>query len=202
MSEKFLETVYAARDSDATRAIYDSWSSTYEDEVASHGYATPDRCAAALAQFVDDLTAPILDMGCGTGLAGVALRNAGFLTIDGVDLSADMLEIARSKGIYRNLKVIDAEARLTPGAYTAIAAVGVIGAGAAPATLLSDIMHALPSGGKSVFSFNDHTLADPGFEAAVNEWVDCGAACLLFREYGDHLPGIDIKSNVYVLEKA
>ncbi len=25
---------------------------------------------------------------------------------------------------------------------------------------------------------------------------------LLFKEYGDHLPGIDLKSSVYIVEKA
>ena len=29
-----------------------------------------------------------------------------------------------------------------------------------------------------------------------------GAARLLSKEYGDHLPGMDMKSNVYVVEKA
>ena len=52
------------------------------------------------------------------------------------------------------------------------------------------------------FSYNDHALADPKHEAAVAEWTDCGAAALIFKEYGDHLPGIDLKSNVYILEKS
>ena len=63
-------------------------------------------------------------------------------------------------------------------------------------------MYALPKGGKLVFSFNDHTLQDPVNEAGVNEWTDCGAARLLFRQSGDHLPGLGLNSNVYILEKA
>ena len=53
-----------------------------------------------------------------------------------------------------------------------------------------------------MFSFNDHALEDPANEAGLNEWLDCGAAHLLFKEYGAHLPGIDLNSNVYVVEKA
>jgi hypothetical protein len=63
------------------------------------------------------------------------------------------------------------------------------------------LMHALDSDGRLVFSFNDHTLQDPIHEARISEWTDCGAARLLFRERGDHLPGLDMKSNVYILEK-
>jgi predicted TPR repeat methyltransferase len=44
----------------------------------------------------------VLDLGCGTGLAGVAIRpHAQRLT--GVDLSPRMLEAARAKGVYDRL---------------------------------------------------------------------------------------------------
>jgi hypothetical protein len=63
-------------------------------------------------------------------------------------------------------------------------------------------MHALGRDGLLVLSLNDHALADPCNAARINEWTDCGAARLLFCEHGPHLPGIDLKSNVYVFEKA
>ena len=129
---------------------------------------------------------------------------AGFDVIDGIDLSADMLALAKDKNIYRNLAQIDGDATLIHplGTYAAIAAIGVIGAGAAPVTVFDGLMQSLDKGGLFVFSFNDHALQHPGFEGRVNEWTDCGAARLLMREYGPHLPGIDVKANVYVLEKA
>ena len=201
MSDHFLEKAYAARDADQTRALYDQWSATYEAEVGANGYATPARSAQALARFCDDLTQPLLDFGCGTGLAGLAFRLAGFSTIDGVDLSAQMLEQAREKNVYRTLTCIDAETKLT-GAYDLISAVGVIGAGAAPISTLDRLMHALPSAGKLVFSFNDHTLAEPENTGRLNEWLDCGAAQLLFMEHGDHLPGKNMNATVYVVQKA
>lgn len=53
----------------------------------------------------------MLDLGCGTGLAGeVFAPFAG--TIDGVDLSGRMVEIARRKGIYARLAVGDLAAHL------------------------------------------------------------------------------------------
>lgn len=204
MTNEFLNKAYGARDTDATRELYDAWAASYEAEVANNGYATPGRCAAALAEHLSDKKAPILDFGCGTGLSGLALKLGGFETIDGVDLSLDMLEVAKTKQIYRTLSHTEADAELPgkPGDYAAIAAVGVIGAGAAPIAVFDTLMNGLDSGGFLVFSFNDHALADYANEGKLNEWLDCGAARLLVREYGPHLPGIDLKSNVYVIEKA
>ncbi|MFC6638026.1 methyltransferase domain-containing protein [Sulfitobacter sp. JBTF-M27] len=201
MTDNFLDKVYAARGEDETREIYDAWAESYEAEVAKNGYVTPGRCAAALAQFTNDKTAPVLDFGCGTGLSGLALKLAGFTTIDGVDLSPEMLAKAKDKNVYRNLSQVAGDDGLAKGAYPSIAAIGVIGSGAAPISVLDTLMHALDSDGRLVFSFNDHTLQDPIHEARISEWTDCGAARLLFRERGDHLPGLNMKSNVYILEK-
>ena len=199
---KFLNKAYKARDADSTRTLYDDWAASYEAEVSENGYATPGRCADALARQVDDLAAPVLDFGCGTGLSGLALKHAGFSTIDGVDLSEEMLNGARDKGVYRHLDQIEAGQDLPRTDYKAIAAIGVIGAGAAPISVLHQLMRALPPDGKLVFSFNDHALEDPANMAGVSEWTDCGAARLLFKEAGAHLPGINLNSTVYILEKA
>lgn len=203
MTKTYLDKVYDARDASSTRDLYDDWADSYEAEVGAQGYATPDRCAAALAKYLDDKTSPILDFGCGTGMSGGALSNAGFEVIDGMDLSADMLAEANNNGVYRKLTHVEADEGFyhIPGDYAAIAAIGVIGAGAAPIAVFDHLMNGLGKGGMLVFSFNDHTLQDPCNEARLNEWLDCGAAALLFREHGDHLPGLDMKACVYVIEK-
>lgn len=200
MSDDHFEKVYKARNEAETRALYDDWAKTYEASVEAEGYATPGRCAAALHAFVTNPDAPILDFGCGTGLSGLALRLAGFTTIDGVDLSPGMLEKAGEKNIYRKLTAIDPD-QPVPGGYAAIAAIGVIGLGAAPLSALQRIFDALDTGEKCVFSFNDHTLEDPQFQGCVDTVLAEGRFRELFREHGDHLPGLDMKSTVYVLEK-
>jgi len=198
----FLDKAYQARDAASTRALYDDWAASYEAEVGENGYATPGRCAEALKAHVTDPTTPILDFGCGTGLSGLALKLAGFEAIDGVDLSAEMLDVARAKHVYRHLDQIEAGAPLPRTDYMAMSAIGVIGAGAASIDVLHTLMRALPSTGKLVISFNDHALEDPVNEGGVSMWTDGGDARLVFKEHGDHLPGINLKSTVYVLEKA
>lgn len=203
MTEGFLDKVYDVASGEDMRDLYDAWAASYEAEVGDNGYATPGRCAAALAQFTDDFTAPILDFGCGTGLSGTALALAGFRTIDGVDLSADMLKLAEEKKVYRSLRQVESDENPISrrGDYAAIAAIGVIGAGAAPISAFDLLMQGLAPGGAMVLSLNDHALKDPAFEGRISEWIDCGCGRLRFREHGDHLPGVGLKSTVYVIER-
>ena len=46
---------------------------------------------------------PILDVGFGTGLAGLEVSRFDYTVIDDLDVSASMLEHARIQGVYRNL---------------------------------------------------------------------------------------------------
>ena len=202
MTKTYLDKIYSA-DSADLRPFYAQWAQSYDQEVGENGYITPLRVAEALARHVKDLSIPILDYGCGTGISGQAFQEAGFLTIDGVDISDEMLEVAAQKKIYRRLEVFAPETGpdVKLGAYNIIAAVGVIGAGAAPLAVLDQIMGLLAPKGLLVFSFNDHTLEDPAYDGRVENYVKQGQAALHLKDYGDHLPKQKINSNIYILEK-
>ena len=202
MTTTYLDKIYSADRADL-RPFYAQWAQSYDQEVGENGYVTPLRIAEALARHVKDLSIPILDYGCGTGVSGQAFQEVGFLTIDGVDISAEMLEVAAQKKIYRHLEVFAPETgpNVKLGAYQIIAAVGVIGAGAAPLAVLDKMMALLAPKGLLVFSFNDHTLEDPAYDGLVEDYVNQGQAVLHLKEYGDHLPKQKINSNIYILEK-
>ena len=97
------------------RAGYGAWVPTYERTVE-------DAMDIAL---LDELTAVswpamqnVADLGCGTGRTGAWLRQNGVGEIDGIDLTPEMLERARSKGVYRRLVEGDlASTGLESGAY-------------------------------------------------------------------------------------
>ncbi|QHQ37289.1 methyltransferase domain-containing protein [Algicella marina] len=204
MNKKYLETVYDLQGKDETRSFYDDWSASYDDEVRENGYATPARAAAALRSLTPDLNAPLLDIGCGTGMSGEAMHAAGFTTIDGTDFSPEMLAKARAKGVYRNLVQTDLTDPLpfAAGDYTSIAAIGVLTPGHAPADVMDDLLALLPRAGRLVFSLNDHALQDRSYAGRLRENTDCGHAIIEFKEHGPHLPKIGLKSTVYVLRKA
>ena len=204
MTEKFLEKSYGLESVEETLDHYNRWAASYDAEIAANNYATPGRIADALWSVLPDVSTPVLDFGCGTGLAGIALRRVGYEIVDGVDPSTEMLGVALTKGAHRHLEQIDPKAKqpFKPGQYRAIVACGVLGTGAAPPSAFGTLMHCLKRSDKLAFSLNDHALADPAYMGAMNEWLDCGAARLLFSEYGDHLPGLNLKASVYVIEKA
>lgn len=202
MTEDRLRRVYDLRTQEATDAYYTEWAETYDDELARNGYRTPARCADALARFVP-LDAAVLDIGCGTGISGVALAAAGFENVSGQDINAAMLEQARGRDVYAELRVADVSDPypFEPGRFDAMSAIGVIGFGAAPASVLAESVQALAAGGHLVFSFNDMALADPEFSGALAEVIESGAADEVFSEYGPHFDALGSESNVYVLRR-
>jgi SAM-dependent methyltransferase len=83
---------------------YGEWVHTYEQTVQDE----MDLRLLERLQTVD-WTAPrtVLDLACGTGRIGEWLKRRCSATIDGIDLTPEMLEVAQSKGVYRTLHRAD-----------------------------------------------------------------------------------------------
>ena len=118
-----LPQAYVAR-------LFDDYAPRFDAHLTENlGYRAPALIADAL-----DATAPgrrfaqALDLGCGTGLMGEALRSrVDHLT--GVDLSPAMIAKARERGVYDGLVVGDAAALLTcepPGVFDLIVAADLL----------------------------------------------------------------------------
>ena len=119
--------------------------------------------------------ARILDAGAGTGLLGAALRDRGFRTLDGLDLSPAMLAEAGRKCVYRSL----VEARLgehlpyEAATYDAVVSSGVLTTGHAPASSLDELVRVTQPGGHVVFTLRaDRT--PPGYDAKLTGLVEAG----------------------------
>jgi predicted TPR repeat methyltransferase len=94
---------------DYVRALFDQYAPRFDDALANLSYSAPSLlresveavCDGAMPRF-----GSMLDLGCGTGLAGVRFRpHVDWLV--GVDLSPKMIEAARAKGLYDRLAVGD-----------------------------------------------------------------------------------------------
>jgi SAM-dependent methyltransferase len=133
LSDKLgLEDAYGVKTPDDNLRLYAKWAGTYEDDfVAANGYVLHRRVADTLAQHLASRDGPILDVGCGTGVGGLALAEHGFSAIDGVDLSAAMLEVARHKRTKGGSPVYRAlfEADLTRPLKLSNAYAGIVSAG-------------------------------------------------------------------------
>lgn len=205
MAKELPSQLWTERSPEETLKLYADWADSYEADVAAYGYATPARIATLLAAHLSETSAPVLDFGCGTGLSGVALRKAGFTKIDGTDVSDEMRALAAAKNVYRSL-IPGIPGEMPAGAkgqYAAIAAVGVISLGAAPAEMLYPLLDMLPKGGLLAMSYNDATLVSPAYMQALCDVQVSGTARLLAADYGPHLPQKEGArgSTVYILER-
>ena len=199
---KYFPKAYGLKTQEDINNLYDDWAETYDVEVKENGYVSPARLASALKSFLA-LDALIYDVGCGTGLSGVALKEMGFLNIHGSEINLNMLKKAQLSGAYQSLKIGDISNPVPDkvGAYDAIVAVGVIGAGAAPAQLMSEALTALSPGGFLAFSLNDAAMAQRSCQEELNNILENGLATELFSEYGPHLSSINVGSTIYILKK-
>ena len=100
----------ARSDPGYVRHLFDQFSAEYDDRMRGPlSYAAPE-ILKNLADMVMHGRAglSILDLGCGTGLAGVAFQPLAS-RLDGIDLSPAMIEKARGRGLYDQLQVGDIE---------------------------------------------------------------------------------------------
>ena len=202
-SDGFLDRVYNASGNEELQQLYSDWSDSYDREVTENGYMTPGRCAAALTRYVTDPDLPILDIGCGTGLSGLALRGAGFTNLTGTDINVDMLEKARGRKIYNRILHSDMMQPVpnSAGEFAALSAIGVIGTGAAPPSMLEELVGRMRKGAFLVFSMNDHTLATPEYSACVDDLRIRNGYTIPYEDYGPHLTGLGLNSRVYVVHR-
>jgi predicted TPR repeat methyltransferase len=109
-------------DAGYVRHLFDQFSADYDSRMLGPlAYAAP-QILADLADLVmpgrDGLS--VIDLGCGTGLAGQVFKPRA-ARLDGVDLSPAMVEKARARGIYDALTVGDIETALA-GTYDLVLA--------------------------------------------------------------------------------
>ncbi|SEW41743.1 Methyltransferase domain-containing protein [Cognatiyoonia koreensis] len=108
MSEKTpnLDDAYALKTAQDVTALYENWAHSYDVGFSdSQGYQLPNVVARAFVAAGGK--GPVLDVGAGTGLVAEQLARVGVTPIDALDLSVDMLDVARNKQIYRNILVAD-----------------------------------------------------------------------------------------------
>ena len=161
---------YGEKTSDDFRAVYREWADTYDgDLIDEFGYLAPQAAVACLKTHLPSLNAPILDMGCGTGLVGKLLFDSGYLIIDGLDLSLEMLEKAQELGVYRSLGEADLTEKLAlEPIYQAVICVGVFSHQPSQPFDLAQLFSALtPDGGVLVATVNGKGWKEIGWEALL-----------------------------------
>jgi SAM-dependent methyltransferase len=148
----------------STKPLYDKWSQNYENDLVNNlGYTAHSLAAQALTKHLPNRHASIIDIGCGTGLVGLELTRLGFTTIDGIDISEDMISFADAKAIYRNLVTGDmnAHTHLADQAYDAAICAGSFAPGHLGPESYREILRLVRSGSPIVIFMNGiHFIKD------------------------------------------
>nr|XP_002129813.1 methyltransferase-like protein 27 [Ciona intestinalis] len=174
---KIYGTYIDVSSTENTVSNYTTLAKDYETDFVGLGYETPRVIAqTALELIQDQKNSKFLDIACGTGLVAQELRKSGFKGgIDGIDGSAGMLELAKPKNLYSQLK----EAFIYPGidmpfennAYMGVVCSGGFGPGHLDPKVLVDLIRVCVSGGVIVFATRFNAVAGE-YVSALNKEIE------------------------------
>ncbi len=176
-SAEMLARARRLKDGEDAAAHYRDWAARYDEDVfEGQKVIGSDRIADLLAAHLADRQAAVIDLGCGTGQVTARLCFHGFSVIDGLDLSPEMLQVARAKGLYRHLMAADLNQPLdiASGAYDAAVSAGTFTSGHVGAGALGEVLRIVRPGGLVAAVIADAVWQAGGFDAALAGLADAG----------------------------
>ncbi|KAJ8347682.1 hypothetical protein SKAU_G00262710 [Synaphobranchus kaupii] len=132
--------------------FYNNWAVNYEQDLATMDYRAPRLAAECLSSSFegDRDKAVVLDVACGTGLVCTWLQKKGFQHFVGLDGSNEMLEVAKSKGLYQELKQCILGTTALPiqaETYDVVLIVGALSVSHLPVTTIRELWQFAKPGG-------------------------------------------------------
>lgn len=163
-----LDDAYSLNGPEDCARLYAQWAASYDGGFAADmDYRLPAHVAAAFLSHGG--TGPVLDVGAGTGLLAAHLRQMGAaFAIDGVDLSPEMLELARAKGLYRAMWQADVTQALPmTGPYGGIVSSGTFTHGHVGPDAIGRLEQVAAPGALFAISINVGVFRSQGFDTAL-----------------------------------
>jgi predicted TPR repeat methyltransferase len=131
-------------------ALYDQYAGSFDQDLLTNlDYRGPEVILEGLTRAGISGPLDILDAGCGTGLAGLAVKKLA-RRLDGIDLSEKMAEQARARGVYDKVTVGDLLA--LSGSYDLVIAADVLIYLGDLAPVLQAVQNVLHPGGHFAFT--------------------------------------------------
>ena len=150
--------ILTAASTDELMAVYDGWADRYDRELLEDwGYTSPQKAVQLLLEAMGSPELAVLDAGCGTGLVGVLLKEAGMSYLTGIDYSPGMLAEAERKGVYDALHTMDMNLPLTlpSDSYDAVTCIGTFTSTHVKPEAVTELARVTRSGGVLVFTVRD-----------------------------------------------
>ena len=161
-----------AKNDNRLTEVYRDWAKKYDyDNDHVLGTVSQPKSVNLLTTRLKDKNAEIIDVGCGTGLVGENLKAKDFIYFDGIDISEDMLEIAKSRG-YRKLMLGSLNNRLPvlDNAYDTAMCVGVFTHGHVSSEGFNELCRIVKPGGYICFTINEGVFEKYGFKEMIGDF--------------------------------
>ena len=161
-----------AKNDNRLTQVYRDWAKKYDyDNDHVLGTVSQPKSVNLLSTRLKDKTAKIIDVGCGTGLVGEKLKAKDFIYFDGLDISKDMLSIAKSRG-YRNLFLgsLNKQLPVLDDAYDAAMCIGVFTHGHVSSDRFNELCRIVKPGGYVCFTINEGVFEEYGFKEMIAEF--------------------------------
>ena len=172
MSEKKgVKDAYLIKTPEDSINLYRSWASTYDSDFAKQNdYRSPLEIANYYDKYSNNEDTPILDVGAGTGLIGEYL-NFNSREIDAIDISPEMLNIARLKNCYSEIIEADLTKRLliNDNHYGAIVSAGTFTHGHVGPDVFDELLRVTRTGGLFVLTIHYKLFKKAGFDKKLLE---------------------------------
>ena len=168
---KDLDLRNANNDQKLTK-VYRDWAEKYDyDNDHVLGTVSQPKSVALLSTRLKDKSVKIIDIGCGTGLVGKNLKAEGFLYFDGIDISEDMLSIAKSRG-YTNLFLgsLNKQLPVLTDSYDCAMCIGVFTHGHVSSDRFNELCRIIKPGGYVCFTVNEGVFDKYGFKEMITEF--------------------------------
>ncbi len=178
-----LDDAYGLETPDDSRRLYSKWATTYDRYMLDGlGYVYHENVVGAFLDAGGSAGGAILDVGCGTGVVGVALSDVGEKIIDGIDISPEMIEVARVKTnvfgdpAYRTFHVADLTEPLdiADDTYMGVISVGTFTHGHLPPDVLRELVRVASPSAVCAIGINAQHYVEMGFDTVFAELTTAG----------------------------
>jgi predicted TPR repeat methyltransferase len=156
--------------------LYDVWAATYDTDMQGIGYIHPAVIAGLAARYITDRNAAILDAGVGTGMIGQLLSTLGYHNLHGIDISHGMLDKAKLRRVYVDLRnrTLGEKLDYEDGEIDAVISTGTFTNGHAPASSFDELTRIVKPGGVLIFTVGTKVWLEQGFASKLTELEHAG----------------------------
>ena len=164
--------IYKIKTSKELLKYYQNWTSNnkYNKDMVDWNYTAPQETVSVLKKYALKKNSKILDAGCGTGLVGIELKKYGYLNIDGVDFSQNMLDLV-PQGTYKKIEKVDLNKQLKfkDNTYDIVMCVGTFTYGHVKPKALDELIRITKNKGLICFTINEGIYEEYGFDNKIKE---------------------------------